>query len=179
VYVIGAAMRPGNTGSKGSCVPPGVVSVAVGCAGGGAAPVAVAGGERVAAWGGDVAAQAHASVLAGMPSAMPSVPAGGGKGAVAADPWAGRDPEAALVDGADAEGALAVATATAAAAAAAATARRASKRPANPVGGKPALEASKFSSTAANLERRFVAPEMRRKCFCAWEATCVGVLDGT
>jgi len=34
-------------------------------------------------------------------------------------------------------------------------------------------------SMAANRDRRFDTPLMRRKCFCAWLATCVGVRVGT
>lgn len=35
------------------------------------------------------------------------------------------------------------------------------------------------SSTAEKRERRFWAPDCRKKCFCAWEATWVGVRLGT
>lgn len=35
------------------------------------------------------------------------------------------------------------------------------------------------SSTEAKRERRFWAPDWRRKCFWAWEATWVGVREGT
>ena len=31
--------------------------------------------------------------------------------------------------------------------------------------------AAAFSSTALNRERRLFAPDMRKKCFCAWLAT--------
>lgn len=45
--------------------------------------------------------------------------------------------------------------------------------------GAAGMAASGFSSTVVNLECRLFAPDIRKKCFWAWLATCVGVRDGT
>lgn len=46
-------------------------------------------------------------------------------------------------------------------------------------GGASGAGASAASSTCVKRERRFCAPDTRRKCFWACDATCVGVRVGT